>query len=115
MKKVEVVLSPEAQEVFEYLNEKASSSKNERMILRAIQQKADLIKVNRTYGDSISKKLIPKEYIRKYGTNNLFRVKLPRFWRMIYTLKVEENQVEIVAFVLDIFDHKKYNKRFGYD
>lgn len=114
MRKVEIVLSSEAQEVFEYLNEKADSCKNERVMLNAIRQKADLIKVNRNYGNQIPKNLIPKEYVKKYGVNNLFRVELPNFWRMIYTLKTEENQVEIVAFVLDIFDHKKYNKRFGY-
>ena len=59
----------------------------------------------------IAKRLIPKEY----GVKNLFRVELPNFWRMIYALRTEENQIEIIAFVLDIFDHKKYNKRFGYN
>ena len=73
-----------------------------------------MIRVNRTYGDPISKRLIPKEYVKKYGVNNLFRVELPNFWRMLYTLKTEEGCVEIIAFVLDIFDHKRYNKRFGY-
>lgn len=114
MKSVEVVLSPEAQEVFEYLNEN-SNNKIERTILQAIKQKAELIKINRSYGDPISKKLIPKEYVKRYGVNNLFRVELPNFWRMLYTLKTEEGQIEIVAFVLDICSHKKYNKLFGYN
>jgi len=114
MKKVEVILSPEAQKVFEYLNERSGSSKNERIILRAIKQKVDLIKANRSYGDPISKKLIPSEYVKKYGITNLFRVELPNFWKMLYTLKTEENQIEIIAFVLDIFNHKRYNKRFKY-
>jgi len=109
MKNVEIILSPEAQEVFEYLNERSLNFKNERIILKAIKQKADLIRVNRNYGDQISRKLIPKDYIRKYGINNLFRIELPNFWRMLYTLKTEENQIEIIAFVLDIISHKKYN------
>jgi len=25
-----------------------------------------------------------------------------------------ESDVEIIAFVLDVIDHKKYNKKFGY-
>ncbi len=31
---------------------------------------------------------------------------------MIYTL--EGSKIEIMAFVLDIFDHDDYNKRFGF-
>lgn len=58
--------------------------------------------------------MIPDEYIKKYGLTNLFRVELPAFWRMIYTLNEGANQIEIVAFVLDIIDHKDYNKKFGY-
>ena len=57
---------------------------------------------------------IPNSYIEKYGVKNLFRVELPNYWRLIYTLTEGETQIEIVAFVLDIFDHKDYNKRFGY-
>ncbi len=39
-------------------------------------------------------------------------VDLPLFWRMIYTL--ESGKIEIVAFVLDIFNHEEYDKRFGF-
>lgn len=83
------------------------------MILKAVKQKAELIKQNLHYGDALAKNLIPKEYIDKYGVNNLFRVELPNFWRMLYTLQ-GESRVEIVAFVLDIVNHKEYNKLFGY-
>jgi len=54
------------------------------------------------------------EYVEKYGITNLFRVELPNFWRMLYTLTNSESEIEIIAFVLDIIDHKKYNKKFGY-
>lgn len=33
---------------------------------------------------------------------------------MLYTLKDGESRVEIIAFVLDILDHKKYDRKFGY-
>ena len=66
------------------------------------------------FGNPISKKLIPEEYKRKYGANNLFRIELPNFWRMLYTLTEGETKIEIIAFVLDIINHKDYNKRFGY-
>jgi len=114
MKKVRVILSPEAEEVYKHLNEEAPTSKTERMILNAINKKVELIKVNHHYGDPIAKALIPQEYKDKYGITNLFRVELPNFWRMLYTLTDGESNIEIIAFVLDIMDHPAYDKKFGY-
>ena len=114
MKKVRVVLSPEAEEVYEHLNREAPSSKKERTILNAINKKVELIKANPHFGSPVAKNKIPQEYVKKYGINNLFRVPLPDFWRMLYTLTDGESEVEIIAFVLDFIDHKKYNKKFGY-
>jgi len=113
-KQVKVILSPEAEEVYRYINEQAPDSKQERTILNAINQKIGLIKQNPHFGNPMSKKLIPKEYIKRYGVRNLFRVELPSFWRMLYTLTEGETKIEIVSFVLDIIDHPTYNKKFGY-
>ncbi len=79
MKKVRVIFSKEAEEVYRYLNANAPESKTERMILNAVHKKIELIKANIHYGNPISKKLIPEEYKIKYGITNLFRVKLPQF------------------------------------
>lgn len=114
MKIVRVKLSSEAEEVYKYLNREASNSKTERMILNAVNKKVDLIKANPHYGSPIAKNKIPDEYKSKYGVTNLFHVELPNFWRMIYTLTDGESKMEIVSFVLDIFDHKKYDKKFKY-
>ncbi len=65
-------------------------------------------------GEPVAKDKIPDEYKKKYGVTNLFRVELSNFWRMLYTLTNDETEVKIIAFVLDIIDHKKYNKKFGY-
>jgi len=113
-KKVRVIFSPEAEGVYNYLNKKASFSKNEKIILNAVNKKITLIKSNIHYGEPIAKKLIPEEYKIKYGVKNLFRVELPKFWRMLYTLTNNNSEIEIVAFILDIINHKKYNKKFGY-
>ncbi len=110
MKNVRVILSPEAEEVYKYLNQQAPSSKIERSILSAINKKVELIKFNVHYGDSIKKDQIPEKYKTVYGINNLFRVELPNFWRMYYTLTDDENQIEIIASVLDILDHNEYDK-----
>ncbi len=113
MKNVRVILSSEAEEVYRHLNQEAENSKTERMLLKAINQKIELIKQNIHYGIPIAKTLIPDEYKKKYGITNLFRVELPSFWRMLYAL-TDNEKIEIIAFVLDIIDHPTYNKKFGY-
>ncbi|MDD5148343.1 MAG: hypothetical protein PHH08_02665 [Candidatus ainarchaeum sp.] len=114
MKLVRVKLSPEAEEVYTYLNKESGHSKIEKTILTAVDRKVELIKANIHYGEPINKKLIPKEYKEKYGIKNIFWVSLPNYWRMLYSLTEGETQIEIIAFVLDILDHDKYNKKFGY-
>jgi len=114
MKRIEVVLSDEAEEVYNYLNREAPHSKIERGILRGVDKKVELIKANPHYGNPISKKLIPQEYRERYGINNLFRVELPNRWRMLYSLTDSETKIEIIAFVLDLIDHPTYNKKFKY-
>ncbi|MBU1321461.1 MAG: hypothetical protein KKF46_03815 [Nanoarchaeota archaeon] len=78
-------------------------------MLRSIKQKRDLIKANPFYGDCIAKKKIPNMH---YNVQNLWRVELTGYWRMLYTIKGDE--VQIICFVLDILNHNKYNKFFGY-
>jgi hypothetical protein len=111
MKKVRVVLSPEAEKTYRQLDE---TIKKERTILNAINKKSGLIKSDVHYGDPIAKKLIPEYYKTRYDITNLFRVELPSFWRMLYTLTEGETETEIIAFVLDIINHKEYDKKFGY-
>jgi len=112
MKEIKVVFSKEAEEVYNYLNQ--DKSKKEKTILKAIKKKIELIKSNFHYGNPVAKDLIPEEYKAKYEIKNLFRVELPNYWRMLYTVVEGEKEIEIIAFVLDIVDHKEYNKKFGY-
>ena len=114
MKIIRVILSPEAEEVYKYLNAQSQNSKTERMIFNSVNKKIELIKSNYHYGEPIAKNLIPSEYIEKYGITNLFRVELPNFWRMLYTLTEGDSEIEIIAFVLDVINHDIYNYKFGY-
>ena len=41
-------------------------------------------------------------------------MELSNYWRMLYTLTSDEDEIEIIAFVLDIIDHKGYDRKFGY-
>ncbi len=71
----------------------------------------EILKENPQFGDPIAKKIIPKS-LRDIGIQNLYRVELSNYWRLIYT--IEGNKIEIFLFVLNIVDHKDYNKLFGY-
>lgn len=114
-KPVRVILTGEAKETFERLNAvvgeqiaKGVENSGEMQLLRSINQKSELIKANPFYGENIPKRQIPKEY----NVANLWRAELSGFWRMLYTIKGDE--IEIICFVLDLLDHKSYDKKFGY-
>jgi len=109
---IEVKFSQDAYEVFAYLAKKSIHSKIERSIFNAIEKKIQLIRDNPHMGDSIAKVLIPREYKNKYLAKNLYRVELPNYWRMLYTISDEE--LKIIAFIIDVVDHKDYDKKFGY-
>ncbi|MFA6049169.1 MAG: hypothetical protein WC792_04490 [Candidatus Micrarchaeia archaeon] len=63
-------------------------------------------------GKHIPKRLIPREYIVKYGVTNLWKLNLDSYWRLTYTL--QGDRACIYAIVLEVLDHKEYNRKFGY-
>lgn len=114
-KPVRVILLDEADREHARLNEtvgrqakEGKKNTEEAQLLKSIKQKVELIKANPFYGDNIPKNLIPKSY----NVQNLWRVELTGYWRMLYTIKGD--QIEIICFVLDILDHDRYDKKFGY-
>lgn len=118
-KPVRVILLGEADSEYKRLNElvgqqlmEGKESTGEIQLLRSIKQKMDFIKANPFYGNNIPKALIPHEYIVMYKVSNLWRVELTNYWRMLYTIKGD--QVEVICFVLDVINHKDYDKKFGY-
>ncbi|MGV8162218.1 MAG: hypothetical protein ACP5N2_02675 [Candidatus Nanoarchaeia archaeon] len=112
-KQVKIKFSKDALVVYEYISNRALSSKSERIMLKAILRNLDELKRNPQKGQALAKCLIPEEYLRKYEVLNLYRLELPFFWRMLYSLK-SDGDVEIIAIVLDIINHKEYDKKFGY-
>ena len=118
-KKISIKLVGDAEKAFNDLNkivgEQCSNgitSSKDITLLNAINRLFDVIANNPFYGENAKKDLIPKEYRQKYDANNLFIADLPDYWRMIYTL--ESDEIEIIAFVLDIINHNNYNKKFGF-
>lgn len=72
----------------------------------------ELVKDNPQIGNRIQYERIPKCYIAAYGIPNLFRVEISGGWRLVYSFTGKPDQRTI--YVLEIFDHKDYEKRFGY-
>lgn len=110
MKNISVVfISEKLKNEFEELKE-GKFEDNE--LYKSINKIFDILKENPTSGIKIPKKLWPKEYIQAYEITNLWKQNLPNAWRLIYT--IEMNEIKIVSIILEWFDHKEYEKRFGY-
>ncbi len=106
----------QSQEFFtEYENLKRRKTEGQgeaEYLVKIIQNGIEKLKQNHEAGQKIPRQLWPKYYVQKYGVNNLWRLQLDDFWRMIYTLIHEE--VKLIAVILEVMDHNDYNKRFGY-
>jgi len=77
-------------------------------INRAIED----LKKDYSVGINIPKKLIPKEYIQKYGIDNLRKYNLPGAWRLLYT--VAGNDIKILSIIIEWMTHKEYERKFKY-
>jgi len=108
-KKVRIFLKGQAKET--YLKLKSKNNKGSEIILNSFNRIKEILKQNPQYGQPINKKLIPKK-ILNLGITNLYRVELANFWRMLYT--IEGNKIEILLFIINIVDHKEYNKLLNY-
>ena len=118
-KPTNVIITGKAKEEFDDLNNvvgeeiaKGITSSDHQTLLNSIKQKIELLRDNPEYGIHIQKDRIPREYIWGYDVNNLWKVNLSGAWRMIYTIRGRD--VEIISLILDIINHKDYNRKFGY-
>ncbi len=55
---------------------------------------------------------IPKYYLKRHDVNVVFKVDLPDHWRLVYGITAIHNEKK--ALLMELFDHEKYNRRFGY-
>ncbi|MEK6918939.1 MAG: hypothetical protein AABW73_02775 [Nanoarchaeota archaeon] len=118
-KQVSVRLSDEADTVYQELNKitgeerlKGIDSSFHQTLLRSINRVRDLLKQNPFAGDQVPKRIIPTKYHKKFDADNAWRIELADRWRLIYT--ISGNNIEIITFIMDIFNHKDYDKVFGY-
>ena len=116
---VTVIITGDAKEEFDKLNRVVGTeikngiiTSDNQTLFNSIKQKIELLKENPECGINIKKYIIPKKYICNYDVNNLWKINLASAWRMIYTIR--GSQVEIICLILDLMNHKDYDKRFGY-
>lgn len=94
------------------LEETFNSLPEDDWLKKAIKRAIESLKENVFCGERIRKELIPKEYIIKYNINNLFWYGMPKGWRLVYS--VAGDNIEVIAIIIEYFDHKNYERRFGY-
>ena len=96
-------------EAFEKLT---TGSSEEKMLYEWILRAFGDLENNANCGIQLAKNLIPKIYIKTYDIENLWKYDLPKGWRLIYS--VENTDITVVSIILEWFDHKNYERRFGY-
>ena len=95
------------------LEDSFNSLPDDDFVKKSIVKAVRDLKQNAFAGIHVPKRLIPKEYIRRYQINNLWKYDMPKGWRLLYTI-TSENEVEIISAILEWFDHKEYERKFKY-
>lgn len=80
---------------------------------KAIRGAIANIKDNAFCGEHIKKERMPKAYVRKYEIDNLWWYPLPKGWRLVYSITTPST-TELLAIIIDYYDHKNYERTFGY-
>jgi hypothetical protein len=88
------------------------SLKHDPYFCQIVDEALAVLRENMFAGKLIAKKKFPRVYVQKYGVNNLYKYNLDRSKRLIYTLAADGSGTAVV--VLEILEHKDYEKRFGY-
>ena len=108
-KEVRVFLKFQAKERYLILQQK--TDKESKSVFNSVERIKNILNENPQHGEPVAKRLIPPK-LAVLGIQNLYRVELSNYWRMLYTLEGDEK--EIYIFILIIMPHKEYDKLFGY-
>lgn len=96
MKSRVVFADEKIKKAFEKLKESTTEKK---MLYDWLNRAFDDIAKDATCGIQIPNKLIPKEYVRKYGINNLWKYNLPNAWRLLYSIR--KHEIAILSVILE--------------
>lgn len=92
--------------------ELGNGSSDEKQLQQSLIKAFKNIEENCFCGIQIPKKQIPKEYLKKHNTKNLWKYNLPNAWRLIYS--IENGQLIIIAIILEWMNHTKYQRKLKY-
>jgi len=95
------------------LEKSFNSLKENDPIKKSIIKAVHDLRKNAFSGIQVPKRLIPKDYIKSYRINNMWKYDLTKGWRLLYTITAE-NEVELISAILEWFDHKEYEKKLKY-
>ena len=98
--------------LLEAFNKLKTGKFEDKQLAVEINAAMDRLKEDPFCGIKIERRLWPKEYVKKYGIDNLRKYDMRSGWRLTYTLS--GNSVEIVSIVLEWLGHKNYERLFGY-
>ena len=90
-KEVRVFIKGQARE--SYISLKTRTDKEAQGLLNSINWVTEILKHNPQHGNPIPKRLIPKSLLKE-GIQNLYRIELSNYWRMLYT--IEGTKIEIL-------------------
>lgn len=96
----------------QYLENDFESLPDNNPIKKGIQKAIIDLKENVFCGERIEKRRIPKDYVKKYQIDNLWWYPLRDAWRLVYSIATTKH--EILAIIIEYFDHKNYQRRFNY-
>jgi len=88
------------------------SKTEEKELHKWISRAIDDLKADAFSGIQVKKELIPKEYIKDYNIDNLWKYDLPKGWRLLYS--VSRDGIIVLSIILEWMDHKNYERRFNY-
>lgn len=100
------------EKIKETLNKLKNSKTEDKKLYEWINRALDDLEENSFCGIQIPKRLIPEDYTEKYGIDNLWKYDLPKGWRLVYS--VAHEGIVVISIVIEWFDHKNYERRFGY-
>lgn len=83
-------------------------------IKNIIKQVIEALKNDSIVGEHVPRDQIPPYYIQRHNIQTLYRVSLPQRWRLTYAFHTFNEGEKPRALLLELMDHDKYNKRFGY-
>ena len=88
------------------------STTEDQQLYKFLVQAFKNLEENAFSGIQEPKRLIPKQYLKKYDIDNLWKYNLPNAWRLLYS--VGRDEVTVISIVIEWFKHKKYDRKFGY-